>query len=82
MDVNETENVDGGNSSHLVARDGSGDNNDGEGFAIGAGLKGGLAVFSILARLKSRRNISYVRKSVGMLSNGKAELLLWLVKRH
>ncbi|KAF9605593.1 hypothetical protein IFM89_017936 [Coptis chinensis] len=31
MDVNETENVDGGNSSHLVARDGSGDNNDGEG---------------------------------------------------
>ncbi|KAF9616964.1 hypothetical protein IFM89_033034 [Coptis chinensis] len=31
MDVNETENVDGSNSSHLVARDGSGDNNDGEG---------------------------------------------------
>ncbi|KAF9614051.1 hypothetical protein IFM89_014851, partial [Coptis chinensis] len=31
MDVNETENVDGGNSSHLVARDGSGDDNYGEG---------------------------------------------------
>ncbi|KAF9603946.1 hypothetical protein IFM89_039166 [Coptis chinensis] len=31
MDVNETENVDGGNSSHLVARDGSGDVNDGKG---------------------------------------------------
>ncbi|KAF9600631.1 hypothetical protein IFM89_011214 [Coptis chinensis] len=31
MDVNETENVDGGYSSHLVAMDGNGDNNDGEG---------------------------------------------------
>ncbi|KAF9610660.1 hypothetical protein IFM89_023916 [Coptis chinensis] len=31
MDVKETENVDGGNSSHLAARDGSGDNNYGEG---------------------------------------------------
>ncbi|KAF9601350.1 hypothetical protein IFM89_019082, partial [Coptis chinensis] len=43
-----------------------------KGFAIGAGLKGGLAVFSILARLKSRRNFSSVRKIVGMLSNGEA----------
>ncbi|KAF9608267.1 hypothetical protein IFM89_008552 [Coptis chinensis] len=43
-----------------------------KGFAIGAGLKGGLAVFSILARLKSRRNFSSVRKRVGMLSNGEA----------
>ncbi|KAF9598763.1 hypothetical protein IFM89_031431, partial [Coptis chinensis] len=43
-----------------------------KGFAIGVGLKGGLAVFSILARLKSRRNFSSVRKRVGMLSNGEA----------
>ncbi|KAF5178181.1 transmembrane protein [Thalictrum thalictroides] len=42
-----------------------------KGFAIGAGLKGGLAVFSILARLRSRRGPSSTRK-LGMLSNGEA----------
>ncbi|PIA52155.1 hypothetical protein AQUCO_01000200v1 [Aquilegia coerulea] len=45
-----------------------------KGFAIGAGLKGGLAVFSILARLKSRRGSSSSRK-VGMLSNEKAMII-------
>ncbi|KAG0501907.1 hypothetical protein HPP92_001979 [Vanilla planifolia] len=37
----------------------------GKGFSIGAGLKGGLALFSILARLKSRRLKSTSRRKTG-----------------
>ncbi|XP_077212967.1 uncharacterized protein LOC143848059 [Tasmannia lanceolata] len=39
-----------------------------KGFVIGAGLKGGLALFSILARLRSRRISASLRKP-GMISN-------------
>lgn len=45
-----------------------------KGFAIGAGLKGGLALFSILARLRSRRGTSSLRK-VGKLSNSQAVII-------
>ncbi|KAL5705247.1 hypothetical protein ACHQM5_023577 [Ranunculus cassubicifolius] len=44
-----------------------------KGFAIGAGLKGGLAIFSILSRLKSRRRSSIRR--TGKNSNGEAIIL-------
>ncbi|KAM0936116.1 putative transmembrane protein [Dioscorea sansibarensis] len=44
----------------------------GKGFAIGAGLKGGLALFSILARLKSRRTSGSVTRKVGSLTNSEA----------
>ncbi|KAF6148737.1 hypothetical protein GIB67_019345 [Kingdonia uniflora] len=46
-----------------------------KGFTIGAGLKGGLAIFSILARLKSRRVSSGSSRKAGKVSNGEAMVL-------
>ncbi|XP_058096810.1 uncharacterized protein LOC131242280 isoform X1 [Magnolia sinica] len=46
----------------------------GKGFVIGAGLKGGLAAFSILARLRSRRFSASARK-VGIVSNIEAVVM-------
>ncbi|KAJ3673749.1 hypothetical protein LUZ60_005741 [Juncus effusus] len=43
-----------------------------KGFAIGAGLKGGLALFSILVRLRSRRSSS---RKTGGITNEKAIIL-------
>ncbi|XP_068642928.1 uncharacterized protein [Aristolochia californica] len=43
----------------------------GKGFAIGAGLKGGLAVFAILAKLRSRGFLKSTRKS-GVVTNSEA----------
>lgn len=45
-----------------------------KGFGIGAGLKGGLALFSILSRLRSRRGTSSSRKT-GKLSNSEAVVI-------
>ncbi|KAK9162768.1 hypothetical protein Syun_003670 [Stephania yunnanensis] len=42
-------------------------------FAIGAGLKGGLAVFSVLARLRRSRLGAYARKG-GQVSNGETAI--------
>ncbi|CAA6659511.1 unnamed protein product [Spirodela intermedia] len=42
-----------------------------KGFSIGAGLKGGLALFAILSRLRSRRISASLRKA-GSLSNAEA----------
>ncbi|KAK9270267.1 hypothetical protein L1049_025844 [Liquidambar formosana] len=39
-----------------------------KGFAIGAGLKGGLALFSLLSRLR-RRRLSASQRKLGMISN-------------
>lgn len=44
----------------------------GKGFAIGAGLKGGLAVFSILARLRSRRSSASSARKPGAITNAEA----------
>jgi hypothetical protein len=45
-----------------------------KGFAIGAGLKGGLALFSVLVRLRSRRRSPRSRK-VGAMTNEEAVVL-------
>ncbi|XP_024030247.1 uncharacterized protein LOC21392588 isoform X1 [Morus notabilis] len=42
-----------------------------KGFSIGAGLKGGLALFSILARLRRRKALAYLRKE-GAITNSEA----------
>lgn len=42
-----------------------------KGFSIGAGLKGGLALFSILARLRRRKALASLRKQ-GVITNGEA----------
>ncbi|XP_020586656.1 uncharacterized protein LOC110028928 [Phalaenopsis equestris] len=44
----------------------------GKGFAIGAGIKGGLALFSILARLRSRGSKSVYARKVGAVTNAEA----------
>nr|XP_019707057.1 uncharacterized protein LOC105048628 isoform X2 [Elaeis guineensis] len=41
----------------------------GKGFTIGAGLKGGLALFSILVRLRSRRTVGTSSRKVGVITN-------------
>ncbi|XP_008782153.1 uncharacterized protein LOC103701762 isoform X2 [Phoenix dactylifera] len=41
----------------------------GKGFAIGAGLKGGLALFSILVRLRSRRSVGSSARKAGAITN-------------
>ncbi|KAK1278329.1 hypothetical protein QJS04_geneDACA019667 [Acorus gramineus] len=43
-----------------------------KGFAIGAGLKGGLAVFSIIVRLRSRRSSASKARKAGTVSNWEA----------
>lgn len=45
-----------------------------KGFAIGAGIKGGLSLFAILARLRRRRSLSSVKK-VQMASGGQDLIL-------
>ncbi|KAI4337697.1 hypothetical protein L6164_016081 [Bauhinia variegata] len=40
-----------------------------KGFTIGAGIKGGLAIFSILARLQRRKSPSSLRKEVAITNN-------------
>lgn len=42
-----------------------------KGFTIGAGLKGGLAIFSILARLRRRKLLASLRKE-GVITNNEA----------
>ncbi|KAI3881746.1 hypothetical protein MKX03_020206 [Papaver bracteatum] len=42
-----------------------------KGFSIGAGLKGGLSIFSILARFKKTK-LSPTQRKAGMVSNGEA----------
>ncbi|KAI3930819.1 hypothetical protein MKX01_037265 [Papaver californicum] len=42
-----------------------------KGFSIGAGLKGGLSIFSILARFKKTK-LSPTQRNAGMVSNGEA----------
>ncbi|POO03979.1 Transmembrane protein [Trema orientale] len=42
-----------------------------KGFSIGAGLKGGLALFSILARLRRRKALASLRKE-GVITNSEA----------
>ncbi|KAG6504842.1 hypothetical protein ZIOFF_037190 [Zingiber officinale] len=39
-----------------------------KGFAIGAGLKGGLALFSVLVRLRSRRSVKFSSRTSGWRS--------------
>ena len=45
----------------------------GKGFAIGAGLKGGLALFSVLVRIRSRR--SPRSRKAGAMTNEEAVVL-------
>lgn len=45
-----------------------------KGFAIGAGLKGGLAIFSLLARLRRRKSSAPTRKD-GVFSDNEAAVL-------
>ncbi|VFQ86735.1 unnamed protein product [Cuscuta campestris] len=45
-----------------------------KGLTIGAGIKGGLALFSILARLRRRRSFSYDKKMV--MSSGSEDVIL------
>ncbi|KAJ0988613.1 hypothetical protein J5N97_006969 [Dioscorea zingiberensis] len=47
----------------------------GKGFSIGAGLKGGLALFSILVRLRSRRTSGSSARKVGAFTNSEAVVL-------
>ncbi|XP_065009861.1 uncharacterized protein LOC135582859 [Musa acuminata AAA Group] len=46
-----------------------------KGFAIGAGLKGGLALFSVLVRLKSRRSLRPSARKAGVFTNEEAVVL-------
>ncbi|RWW64869.1 hypothetical protein BHE74_00027861 [Ensete ventricosum] len=46
-----------------------------KGFAIGAGLKGGLALFSVLVRLKRRRSLSPSARKAGVFTNEEAVVL-------
>ncbi|CAL9110573.1 unnamed protein product [Musa textilis] len=43
-----------------------------KGFAIGAGLKGGLALFSVLVRLRSRRSLRSSARKEGVFTNKEA----------
>ncbi|RRT46553.1 hypothetical protein B296_00038076 [Ensete ventricosum] len=43
-----------------------------KGFAIGAGLKGGLALFSVLVRLKSRISLKSSARKAGVFTNKEA----------
>ncbi|XP_047089695.1 uncharacterized protein LOC124701646 isoform X1 [Lolium rigidum] len=47
----------------------------GKGFAIGAGLKGGLALFSVLVRLRSRRRSPTRSRKAGAMTNEEAVVL-------
>ncbi|XP_072973322.1 uncharacterized protein [Typha angustifolia] len=46
-----------------------------KGFAIGAGLKGGLAIFSILTRLRKRRSLGLSARKLGALTNEEAVVM-------
>ncbi|XP_020104269.1 uncharacterized protein LOC109721212 isoform X1 [Ananas comosus] len=46
-----------------------------KGFAIGAGLKGGLALFSILTRLRSRRSLRSSSRKLGTFTNEEAVIM-------
>ncbi|XP_042395065.1 uncharacterized protein LOC121985580 [Zingiber officinale] len=46
-----------------------------KGFAIGAGLKGGLALFSVLVRLRSRRSVKFSSRKAGSFTNEEAVVL-------
>ncbi|XP_057974816.1 uncharacterized protein LOC131162393 isoform X2 [Malania oleifera] len=46
-----------------------------KGFAIGTGLKGGLALFSVLTRLRRRRLYSSAARKAGMVTNSEAVVM-------